>query len=213
MLTDHWPVFGIRVTTPRLELRPATQDDLVALVELAEKGVHAPDYMPFSLPWTREPQPAKVRNALRFYWGTWANWQPDDWRLLLAVVHEGRVIGTQEGSAKDFAHRCEIGSGSWLGLAHQGQGFGTEMRAGLLELAFNGLGARWAISAALFDNAPSLAVSRRLGYVDDGIDVLAHDGEPRSFQRLRLTREAWSAHRTIPVEVTGLDACRDMFGA
>ncbi|MGC0423558.1 GNAT family N-acetyltransferase [Embleya sp. AB8] len=214
MLTDHWPVFGLRVTTPRLELRPATQDDLVALVELAELGIHAPDYMPFSKPWTREEQPAKARNALKYYWSTWANWAPEDWYLLLAVVHEGRVIGVQDGAAKDFAHRREVMSGSWLGLAHQGQGLGTEMRAGWLELAFAGLGARWAVSAALPDNAPSLGVSRRLGYADDGLEIEAgEDGGPREVTRLRLTREAWHQHRTIEAKVEGLDACRDMFGA
>ncbi|MFJ8741200.1 GNAT family N-acetyltransferase [Embleya sp. NPDC127516] len=214
MLTDHWPVFGLRLTTPRLELRAASQEDLVALVELAELGVHAPDFMPFSTPWTRAPHPARAREALKFYWGSWANWRPEEWKLLLAVVHEGRVIGLQECSATDFARRREIGSGSWLGLAHQGHGFGTEMRAAMLELAFAGLGAQWAISSALLDNAPSLAVSRRLGYADDGIEILPADenGPPRPARRLRLTRDAWREHRTIETEIEGLDACREMFG-
>ncbi|MFF7249074.1 GNAT family N-acetyltransferase [Embleya sp. NPDC008237] len=215
MLTDHWPVFGLRLTTPRLELRPASQDDLVALVELAARGIHAPDRMPFSEPWTRQPQPAFARNGLKHFWASWANWEPDDWRLVLAVVHEGVIVGTQDCGAKDFARRREVGSGSWLGLTHQGHGFGTEMRAAMLELAFTGLDARWAISSAFPDNAPSLAVSRRLGYADDGIEILPADesGRPRSLRRLRLTREAWHEHRTIPTTIEGLDACREMFGA
>ncbi|WP_406288761.1 GNAT family N-acetyltransferase [Embleya sp. NBC_00896] len=213
MLTDYWPLFGLRVTTPRLELRVAGQDELFALVELAGRGVHDPDYMPFTTPWTRAPQPAMARNALKYFWSLWANWSPEEWQLMFAVVHDGEVVGVQECGAKDFAHRYEIGSGSWLGLAHQGKGFGTEMRAAMLELAFAGLGARWAVSSALLDNAPSLAVSRRLGYVDDGVQILAYeDGTPRPLQRLRLTREAWLEHRTIPAEIHGLDACRDMFG-
>ncbi|MEU0935915.1 GNAT family N-acetyltransferase [Embleya sp. NPDC005971] len=207
-------MFGLRVTTPRLELRTASQDDLVELVELAARGIHAPDRMPFSEPWTRQPQPMFARNGLKHYWATWANWQPENWRLLLAVVHDGVIIGTQDCGAKDFARRREVSSGSWLGQAHQGRGFGTEMRAAILELAFAGLGAHWAVSSAFPDNAPSLAVSRRLGYADDGLDVLHNeDNTPRPLQRLRLTRDAWLEHRTIPAEIEGLAACRDMFGA
>ncbi|MYW04633.1 GNAT family N-acetyltransferase [Streptomyces sp. SID3343] len=205
-------MFGLRVVTPRLELRYATQEDFAALVELADKGIHEPDYMPFSWAWTQVPQPEKGRTALRYYWSKWAQWSASDWHMMLAVVHEGRVIGVQDCAGRGFPKRWEIASGSWLGRAHQGQGFGTEMRAGMLELAFAGLDARWAISTSLVDNVPSLRVSRRLGYVDDGFDVLVGDKDaPRVAQRLRLTRDAWREHRTIEAEIHGLDACRDMF--
>jgi RimJ/RimL family protein N-acetyltransferase len=212
VISDYWPLFGLRVTTPRLELRYATQEDFAALVELADKGIHDPDYMPFSWAWTQVPQPEKGRTALRYYWSKWAQWSASEWHMMLAVVHEGRVIGVQDCAARKFPERREISSGSWLGRAHQGQGFGTEMRAGMLELAFAGLGARWAVSDAMVDNVPSLAVSRRLGYVDDGFDVAVGDKDaPRLLQRLRLTAEAWREHRTIEAEIHGLDGCRDMF--
>jgi RimJ/RimL family protein N-acetyltransferase len=217
MISDYWPLFGLRVTTPRLELRYATQDDFAALVELADKGIHAPDHMPFSWPWTQVPQPEKGRATLRYYWSQWAQWSAADWHVMLAVVHEGHVIGVQDCAGQKFLKRREVSSGSWLGRAHQGHGFGTEMRAGMLELAFTGLDARWAVSGSMPDNAPSLAVSRRLGYVDDGFDVVESGGlagaedAPRMVQRLRLTREAWREHRTIEAEIHGLDACREMF--
>lgn len=52
-----------------------------------------------------------------------------DWSLSLAVLHEGRVVGRQDVMAKDFGVTGEVSTGSWLGLAHQGRGLGTEMRA------------------------------------------------------------------------------------
>jgi len=57
-----------------------------------------------------------------------------------------------------------VSTGSWLGMRHQGKGFGTEMRAAILMLAFDHLGAKTARSSAFTDNPRSLAVSRRLGY-------------------------------------------------
>ena len=51
----YWPLFDLRVRTPRLELRYPSDDDLVALVDLARMGIHPPETMPFSTPWTDVP--------------------------------------------------------------------------------------------------------------------------------------------------------------
>ena len=56
------------------------------------------------------------------------------------------------------------------------------------------------------------AVSRKLGYEPDGISVDARGDEALVSDRLRLTRERWSALPKPPVRVEGFDACRSMFG-
>ncbi|GLZ00293.1 GNAT family protein [Actinoplanes sp. NBRC 103695] len=212
MLTDHWPIAGLRLTTPRLELRVPDAEDLAALADVAARGVHDPAVQPFSVPWT-EAEPAVVaRNTIQFQWGTWARWSPDDWNLQFVVVADGEVIGTQAISAKRFAVLREVASGSWLGLAHQGQGYGKEMRAAVLELAFTGLGAEFAVSEAFEHNAASYGVSKRLGYADDGIERLVVRGEPMVGRRLRLDRASWAAARGVPVKIFGLDPCSEMFG-
>ena len=43
------------------------------------------------------------------------------------------------------------------------------MRTAVLAFAFEHLGAEVAVSSARTDNAPSLAVSYRMGYVDNGL--------------------------------------------
>jgi RimJ/RimL family protein N-acetyltransferase len=82
------------------------------------------------------------------------------------------------------------------------------MRTAILGLAFDHLGAVAAISCARVDNAPSLAVSRRLGYVENGVSLTDSPTGAVELQHLRLTRESWAAH---PVKVTGLDACLAWF--
>ncbi|WP_328888918.1 GNAT family N-acetyltransferase [Streptomyces sp. NBC_00316] len=211
---DHryWPLHGLRIRTPRLELRVPDLELLDDLASVAAAGVHAPDSMPFTVPWTDTPPDERGRGVFQHVLGSIANWSVRDWVLSLAVLHEGEVVGRQDLGATDFAATREVNTGSWLGLTHQGQGIGTEMRAAVLHLAFAGLGARTATSSAMTDNPRSLGVSRRLGYLPDGLQVAALRGAPVTLQRLRIDRERWEAHRTVDVRIEGLDACRKDFG-
>ncbi|MEU4214001.1 GNAT family protein [Actinoplanes sp. NPDC026623] len=212
MITEYWPLFGLRLRTPRLELRVPGPDDLQRLAAVAAAGVHAPDRQPFVVPWTDVTPLERARNTLQWHWNTWARWSPREWSLNFVTVADGQVIGTQALDAKDFAVLRQVGTGSWLGREHQGKGYGTEMRAAVLDLAFTGLGAGWATSEAFADNDASYGVSRRLGYVDDGTARHLVRGEAVVGRRLRLDREGWAAARTVDVRIEGLEPCLPMFG-
>ncbi|MGK5559000.1 GNAT family N-acetyltransferase [Actinomadura kijaniata] len=212
MLVDHFPPLGLRLTTPRLELRLPAPEELAALAELAASGVHDPSVMPFLVPWTDGPPAEVARSVVQYHWRQLAAWTPRDWTLDLTVFHGGEVVGQQGITGRDLAVTRQVSTGSWLGLRHQGKGLGTEMRAAVLHLAFAGLGAEEAVSGAFADNHASHAVSRKLGYEPDGVERRAVRGSLVVERRLRLTREAWERHRSVPVTVEGLDACLPMFG-
>ncbi|WNI31782.1 GNAT family N-acetyltransferase [Streptomyces sp. ITFR-6] len=212
MKPQHWPLYGLRIRTPRLELRLPDLELLDELASVAADGVHAPDTMPFTVPWTDGSPAGRGRAVFQHVLASVANWSERDWSLSLAVLHEGRVVGRQDVMATDFAVTGEVSTGSWLGLAYQGRGIGTEMRAAALHLAFAGLGARTAVSAAMTDNPRSLGVSRRLGYLPDGLETAALRGAPVTLQQLRLERERWEERRAVDVTVEGLDGCRAEFG-
>lgn len=207
-----WPLTRLRLRTPRLELRLPSESDLYALAELAALGVHDPAVQPFGFPWTDAPPAERARSTLQFHWTQWGSWRPDKWSLNLAVLRDDTVVGTQGIGARDFAVLREVGTGSWLGMAYQGQGIGTEMRAAVLHLAFEGLGALCATSGAFADNAASLGVSRKLGYANDGIEAHVRRGHPATVQRVRIDRASWQATRSVPVSVEGLEPCLPMFG-
>jgi RimJ/RimL family protein N-acetyltransferase len=209
---DWWPLRRLRLRTPQLELRLPAEQDLNALAALAADGVHDPGVQPFMFPWTDVPPLERARNVLRYQWTKWGQWTPENWTMELAVVREGTVVGIQSVAAEHFAVLRQVSTGSWLGLAHQGQGIGTEMRAAVLYLAFAGLGAQEAVSAAFTDNPSSLGVSRKLGYVEDGIELCVRRGERAASQRLRLDRATWEARQSIPVTIEGLEPCLPMFG-
>jgi len=208
----YWPLHGLRVRTPRLELRLPDEELLDEPASVAAGGVHAPDRMPFLAPWT-DGEPDEVgRATYQHVLSTIAGWSAREWTLSLAVLHEGKVVGRQDLMGREFGVRREVMTGSWLGLAHQGQGIGTEMRAAVLHLAFEGLGARYAVSDAMTDNGRSLGVSRRLGYEPDGLQVEVTRGAATTLRRLRLDRAGWEKHRSVDVTVEGLDACCADFG-
>ncbi len=213
MLTDVWPLFGLVLRTPRLELRLPSLEQLAALGELADEGVHDPTLMPFTTPWTDQPPGARGRAVVQYQWGQWSALTPARWTLGFAVLEAGEPVGMQDAGGTDFAVTREVHTGSWLGRRHHGRGIGTEMRAAVLHLAFAGLGAEYATSAAATDNPASLAVSRKLGYAEDGIERIAVRGALSEHVRLRLDRAAWAAHRTVPVEIEGLEPCRPVLSA
>ena len=212
MTSPHWPLAGLRLRTPRLELRWPSLEDLDDLVTLAAAGVHDPRVQPFSAAWTDVAAADLPGRSLRFLWSQWASWQPSNWELSFVVVHQGTIAGVQGLKAADFAILREVHTGSWLGRDHQGRGIGTEMRAAVLSLAFDDLGAQYARSIAHSDNAPSLNVSRKLGYRRDGIDRLVVRGQAITAQRLLLDRATWQAHRPLRAQVSGLDPCLPWFG-
>jgi RimJ/RimL family protein N-acetyltransferase len=205
---DLAPLFGLRVRTPRLELRPPTHDELVELRELARGGVHPPDFMPFGYAWTEEPYSEDW--VVRFHEERREAWRPEAWALALGVWEDGSLAGLQEATATDFAATRKVMTGSWLALSFQGRGIGTEMRAALLELVFGGLGAQVARSGAIDGNTASLRVSEKLGYRVVGRSTLSPLGVEVGHTDLELRREDWRP--PIPIEIEGLEPCLPLFG-
>ncbi|MFI6456227.1 GNAT family N-acetyltransferase [Streptosporangium amethystogenes] len=209
-MPDHWPLFKLHLTTPRLELRLPTLEDLDQLADRAAEGIHDPEVMPFIPPWTDVPSNELPRNVVLSNLGEIARWRPEHWCCNFAVIYDGQAIGVQDLSATDFAVTREVHTGSWLGRLYQGRGLGTEMRAAVLHLAFTGLGALSAISAAFEHNSPSLTVSRKLGYQPDGLSIHNVRGQRTIAQRMRLDHCAFTS--PIPVDIHALEPCLPHFG-
>jgi RimJ/RimL family protein N-acetyltransferase len=211
---SYWPLFNLVLRTPRLSLRPPTDDDFPQLIQAIDAGIHDPQMMPFSMPWTDTEPGARGQQAAQFWWRQRAEWSSNEWHLVFAVFHDDVVVGAQGLFAKHFPVLKEVQTGSWLTQCAQGQGFGKEMRAAVLQLAFEELGAEIARSAAFIDNMPSLAVSRSIGYRDNGRYREAPRGTPNTMINFELTRDEWLARRgeLSRAHVSGLDGCLSMFG-
>jgi RimJ/RimL family protein N-acetyltransferase len=206
-----WPLFDLRLRTPRLELRLPSDDDLLELLSVARAGIVEEDRPVFLVPWHKLPSPAFERQFLLHWWEVRSRWSPDNWSLGLAVLKDGRPIGVQELVGRDFRIRRAILSGSWLGHEFQGQGLGTEARAAILALAFDGLGAEMAESGYLEGNAASARVSEKLGYQVIGDEVCAIEGKRALEIKVRVTPQTWR-RAVVPVTIEGLEPCLKLFG-
>lgn len=211
-LVPLWPIYGLRLETPRLRLEMLSDDDFPELVDATLAGIHHPERMPFAFPWTDGAPKTQVLDSLRHYWGERSTFRPEAWSIPFGIRRDGEFIGIQEVSAAKFVLLRTVHTGSWLGLRFQGQGFGTEMRAAVLQFAFDHLGATRAESGAFTDNPASLRVSEKLGYAPDGTECRERrPGEVATNQRLLVTPETF-LRPDWTLTVTGLDTCRQLLG-
>ena len=213
MQTVHWPLFELRVETPRLTLRYPDDDDAVAAADVAAAGVHDRGWMPFSFPWTDVEPPLQQRHSLQHIWLTRAQWSAERWHMPMVVVVNREIVGVQALEAEQYAVLRSVLTGSWLGRRYQGKGIGTEMRAAILHLAFAGLGAEYALSGAFADNDASIAVSRRLGYEEAARRRVVRRDAPMWAVDFRLARSRWEERRRDDISLVNLEPCLELFGA
>jgi RimJ/RimL family protein N-acetyltransferase len=209
-----WPLFDLRVRTPRLELRYVDDELACSLALLAAQGVHDPASMPFGVAWTDVEPPQQQLNTMQFYWRCRAELSPSDWNINFAVIVGGEVVGTTALIAHDFPILCQFETGSWLGRAHQGRGLGKEMRVASLQLGFAGLDALWATTGAWADNGPSLGVTNALGYEPQGSRRSVRRGAGATMLGYEMSRERWQASvRRDDIALDGVEPCLSLLGA
>jgi RimJ/RimL family protein N-acetyltransferase len=210
-IEEIWPQFALRIRSGPLELSAVRDEDIPALVDLAERGIHDPSLMPFAFPWTDAPKSELARNMAVHYWSNRAANSKESWSLDLVVREEGRIVGMQAFATKNYLVTRTGETGSWLGLQHQGRGIGTLMRQTVCALVFDHLDAAEITSAAFTDNPASAAVSRKVGYSQNGeTRWKRRDGELAISQDLVL-RPADLVRSAYPLEVKGVaDFRRDI---
>ena len=186
-LEDIWPVFGIRIIAGSLELSAIRDGDIPGLVDLAGRGIHASDEMPFSEPWATAPPDELAASMAAHYWRLRASFAPAEWCLELVARLNGVIVGCQGFSTHNYLVTRTGETGSWLGREFQGKGIGTLMRQAMCVFLFDHLDALEVSSAAYLDNPASLAVSRKVGYQANGrVREQRRKGEAVVSQKLLL---------------------------
>jgi RimJ/RimL family protein N-acetyltransferase len=203
----EWPFFDLRIACGEVLLRGVTDADLDPLLAaFPDELDQDPRHRAFL------GRAADRRRVLvAEIWQHRGTWSPTSWCLDLAVEVDGRVVGVQALEGEEYPLLRTVDSNSWLATEVRGRGLATAMRTGVLALAFDHLGAVAAISSATLDNAPSLAVSRRLRYADNGVSLSNSQDGVIELQHLRLLAETWRA-AAHAVEIEGVAACLPWFG-
>ncbi len=208
-----YPPLHVEVTTPWLRLRGATDELLEELVPIVRGGIVGDDEMPFDDPISHyEQPPSREWRFLRGVWAARARVEPTSWRLPLVVEVDGEAVGMQDLIAEDFPTFGSVTTFSWLAPQARGRGIGREMRSVVLHLAFAGFGAREATSEAFLDNDASNAISRLLGYEENGLTWATRRGRPFQLRRWALSRARWQQNQRTDITLAGVAECLPVFG-
>lgn len=201
-----WPLFRLRLRTSRLELRLPREHELASL------ALAAPDDLELDPAWPAPSASPRTRSTsvAQGWWRAMGSWSEEHWRCPFAVFVAGALVGFQELEGRRFAVLRQVETSSWLTRETRGHGVGKEMRAAVLALAFEHLGAEVAVTSAWETNDASRGVSTALGYVDNGWDLHERDGTAARMSRASLARSSWDPSRW-PTTVEGLEACRGLF--
>jgi RimJ/RimL family protein N-acetyltransferase len=220
-LEEIFPPFALRISCEPLELMVLRDEDLPELVDLVRAGIHVPGLpMPFLTSWHEQPYAPGTpdgfpTSSLGWWWTQRATFAPDDWHLALVVRRNGDLVGMQDLHAKDFPQRRQVMTGSWLGRASQGIGIGTLMRQLVVGFAFDELNADQCESGYIVGNGPSAAVSRKVGYGDNGRRrIVQHTQQGKvgvDEQRVTVT-PATFIRQEAQVSVEGAPALRRFLG-
>ncbi|MGV9316926.1 GNAT family N-acetyltransferase [Streptomyces sp. NPDC003691] len=207
----HWPLIALKLTTADLVLRLPSDDEFDSLAQVAADGV-----VPDAPCTSRSPGRPHRRPS-----GPGASCRTTGGRGATGPARIGAFSWPSSTAARpsasrtfprDFVTTGEARTGFRLGRRFQGQGYGTQMRAAALALAFDGLGAARVTSTAFADNAASRAVSRKFGYRPNGVHRVAVSGLPYHIYEEVIEAPDWrSCAGRQPVGIAGLDGCIPFF--
>ena len=161
--------------------------------------------------WHLQDRSVGAQESARFYWSQRAKTSPERWEIKFGVFRGDELVGSQDVGATGFPTLRVLSTGSWVGRPFHRQGIGTRMRQMVCAWGFQELGAREMRSGAFEDNPASRAVSRKVGYRENGYTWVDDDGTPRREIQFVLAPKDFNAPDE-PVTCEGTEAFRRFIG-
>ena len=167
--------------TERLSLRRPTLADVKAIARLANDRRIAEHLR-------RLPHPYSQEHAIEFV--RYSAAEPREVAFL--IEHNFGPIGAV--SLNMIEHEAPT-IGYWLGVAHWGQGFGTEAARAVIDFFFEESDAEHLISGARVANPASRNILEKCGFQWSGVELHRFEalGSSTPVDRFRLTRGVWSS--------------------
>lgn len=198
----------LRISTPRLELRIPDPAQWRTYAEAVAGRVVGPESAHFVGSWAQLVSPEFEESFVAARHRTLTSCTASRWGIELGAFLDEELVGQASLYGRDFLVAREVITASGLRADLRGRGLGTEMRAGILALAFTRVGAKVAWSGASLDNVASNRVSEKLGYENVGLETRKTGGGEAVFTRQRLAMEVWKP--TTGIRVAGGESLAEL---
>jgi RimJ/RimL family protein N-acetyltransferase len=186
----------ITLSTERLTLRPLEERDVDAVTAACQD--------PEILRWIPLPEPYEREHAEQFVLGVSVlGWRDDTMYNFGVFTKEGGALVGSMGLVRiGLLHTPERQAelGFWTSKEQRGRGYTVEAARAVTEWAFTGLGVERLEWVAQVDNEGSLAVARRLGFVEEGVQRarIVHRGIRRDARVAALLPSDWGRTSATP---------------
>ncbi|MBM6590444.1 GNAT family N-acetyltransferase [Brevibacterium sp. RIT 803] len=195
-----------------MELSPVRESDYPELAVIANGGVRRDDRPVFLINWDSGSREEIARSIAQYQWSTRANFRVDEWTVEFTVRIDGRAVGVQGVSSKDFVRTRSVSTGSWLALHEQGKGYGTQMRRTIVTAFTDHFDAAAFHSEYFEGNDASRRVSEKLGYSPNGVKTtIAQDGLAHPEHHMILAASD-IVRGPDPIQVAGAEVVRRFLG-
>lgn len=211
-LEEIWPLFALRIRSGDMELSPVREADYPDLADIANGGVRRNNIPAFLVNWDSGTPEEIARSIAQYQWGNRASFRIEDWTIECTVRVNGRVVGVQGISAKDFPATRSVSTGSWLALHEQGQGYGTRMRSAAVTAFADHFDALEFHSGYFEGNESSRKVSEKLGYSPNGVKTIVAQDDQAHTERQVVLAAADINRGPDPLQVEGTEVVRSFLG-
>jgi ribosomal-protein-alanine N-acetyltransferase len=157
----QFPMLG----TPRLLLTELCEEDAESYYLQIRSALDAPGRPPWGYGYESESVD-NARRAMGFARSAWAKKARLKWAVRLKGG-DNTLIGQSELFDLEGQSKAELGY--WLGTDHQNQGFMTEAVRTVVRYGFDTMGLHRIYARTSTQNAPSLALLKKVGFIEEGI--------------------------------------------
>jgi RimJ/RimL family protein N-acetyltransferase len=201
---DIQALSGIQIRTPRLKLQMPQESHYEAIILLLKQGIQNNEEARFQEDWLYEIESLSIDKVRANIMRHLEKWNPQDWNLPLIVFSDDDLIGMQHILSRVEEGNRTFGSGMWVGFAHQNKGYATEMGRAVLKFGFEVLHASKGFIGAWTDNAASLRVMEKLGYVHYSTQRGERSTSEMASLRMMFPREKYDPGKFEDISIQGM---------
>lgn len=153
------------IETTRLNIRPVRIGDEIQVNEAIKNSISV---LQAWMPWANDPSLETTRNFIRKAVLARNSWAVTDFPMVVIHKEDKKIIGCSGYNDRSNFYQGLYEIGYWCDVDYQAKGYVTEYVNALTRYTISELEANAVVLKIEIDNVRSIAVARRLGFINQG---------------------------------------------